>query len=261
MTSQFSVAGQTAVITGGSSGIGRTIAEQFATQGANVVLCSREASRAAEAANGIRETTSYGAVRSVECDVRDRDAVTSLAETAVDSFGGVDILVNNAGANFFLEFADISPNGWRTIVDVNLIGTVNCTQLIGEEMRESGGGSIVNFSSFVTQYPSPQQSHYGAAKAAVSHLTKSVAQEWAADDVRVNAVAPGVVLTPGVDHVLDEPVDGIASRETVDRTIGHPEEIADIVQFLASPAASYLTGEVLTPQGVPQPVNLEDRFP
>lgn len=260
MTSQFGVDGRTAVVTGGSRGIGRTIAERLATGGCDVVLCSRDEDRSAAAATAIRETTSDGDVRGVQCDVRDRDAVASLADVARSEFGRIDILINNAGANFFEDFGDISPNGWQTILDVNLTGTVNCTQLVGGGMRETGG-AIVNLSSFVTQYPSPKQSHYGAAKAAISHLTQSVAHEWASDDIRVNAVAPGVVLTPGVDHVLGESVDDVPGRNTVDRVIGHPEEIADVVQFLVSPASSYLTGETITPQGVPQPLNIEDRFP
>ena len=258
-TDQFSVADRTALVTGGSSGIGRTITERFVADGANVVICSREQERVDSVATELGDAP--GDVHPVECDVRDRDAVDALVDAAVDTFGTVDVLVNNAGANFYSDFDDISPNGWETILDINLTGTVNCLQSVGEEMRAAGGGAVVNLSSFVTHFPSPQQSHYGAAKAAVSHLTGTVAHEWADDDIRVNAVAPGVVLTPGVEHVLDKDVDAVPDRETVDRQIGYPEEIADLVQFLVSPAASYMTGEVVDIRGVPQSLNLDDRFP
>jgi NAD(P)-dependent dehydrogenase (short-subunit alcohol dehydrogenase family) len=260
-TAQFSVADRTAIVTGGSSGIGRTIAEQFVADGANVVICSREQGHVDSVATDITAENPPGAVHPVECDVRDRDAVDALVEATVETFGTVDILINNAGANFYSDFDDISPNGWETIVDINLTGTVNCLQAVAKEMRAAGGGAVVNLSSFVTHFPSPKQSHYGAAKAAVSHLTGTVAYEWADDDIRVNAVAPGVVLTPGVEHVLDKDVAAVPNRETVDRQIGYPEEIADLVQFLASPAASYMTGEVVDIRGVPQSLNLDDRFP
>lgn len=258
-TTQFSVADRTAIVTGGSSGIGRTIAERFVADGANVVICSREQERVDSVAATLAE--SAGEVHPVECDVRDRDAVDALVEATVDRFGGVDVLVNNAGANFYSDFDDISENGWETILDINLTGTVNCLQATSEALRAGDGGAVVNLSSFVTHFPSPKQSHYGAAKAAVSHLTRTVAFEWASGNVRVNAIAPGVVLTPGVKHVLDKDVDAVPGRETVDRQVGYPEEVADLVQFLVSPAASYMTGEVIDIRGVPQSLNLDDRFP
>lgn len=258
-TTQFSVADRTAIVTGGSSGIGRTIAERFADDGANVVVCAREQERVDSVAAAVAD--SAGEVHPVECDVRDRTAVDALVDATVDRFGGVDVLINNAGANFYSEFDDISENGWRTIVEINLTGTVNCLQAASEALRVGDGGAVVNLSSFVTHYPSPRQSHYGAAKAAISHLTGTVALEWAPANVRVNAVAPGVVLTPGVKHVLDRDVEDVPDRETVDRQIGYPEEVADLVQFLVSPAASYVTGEVVDIRGVPQGPNLDDRFP
>jgi NAD(P)-dependent dehydrogenase (short-subunit alcohol dehydrogenase family) len=260
-TNQYSVAGRSAIVTGGSSGIGRTVAERFAEDGASVAICSRDQERVDEAAAAINQNVGDDRVLPVECDVRDVDGVEALVEATVERFGNVDVLVNNAGANFYEPFEDISKNGWETILDINLTGTVNCMQAASERMRASGGGAIVNLSSFVAQFPSPNQSHYGAAKAAISHLTGTVAHEWAELDIRVNAVEPGVVLTPGVEHVLDEKPADVPDRDSVDRQIGHPEEIADLIQFLVSPAASYLTGEVIAARGVPQPANVEARFP
>jgi 3-oxoacyl-[acyl-carrier protein] reductase len=249
MTGQFSVSGQTALITGASSGIGKVIAEQFAADGANVVICSRERDNVQPVADGI--TDAGGEALAVECDVTDREAVNAVVAATVETFGGVNTLVNNAGASFMANFEDISENGWKTIVDINLHGTYHCSQAAGAVMRERGGGSIVNIASVAGQQGSPYMSHYGASKAAVINLTKSLAFEWADDDVRVNGIAPGFVATPGVESQMGVTGENI-DRTEVKRRIGVSEEIADIAQFLASPASSYIVGETLTAQGVPR---------
>ncbi|EMA52033.1 SDR family NAD(P)-dependent oxidoreductase [Halococcus thailandensis] len=247
-TEQFSVDGDTALVTGASSGIGRAIAERFAADGAEVVICSREQENVDPVAEGIEEAG--GSALAVECDVRDRDSVEALVEATVAEFGGLDTLVNNAGASFMANFEGISENGWKTIVDINLHGTYHCTQAAGEVMREGDGGTIVNFASVAGQEGAPFMSHYAAAKAGVVNLTSTLAYEWADDGVRVNCIAPGFVATPGVASQMGVTTDEI-DREEVDRKIGTSEEIADIAQFLASPAASYLTGETITARGVP----------
>ena len=247
-TDQFSVAGDVAVVTGASSGIGRAIAERFAEDGADVVVCSREQANVDPVAEGIEE--SGGSALAVECDVRDRDAVEALVEATVAEFGGVDCLLNNAGASFMANFEGISENGWKTIVDINLHGTYHCTQAAGEVMRENDGGTIVNFASVAGQDGAPFMSHYAAAKAGIINLTSTLGYEWASDGVRVNCIAPGFVATPGVASQMGVTADEI-DRDTVDRKIGTPAEIADVAQFLASPASSYLTGETVTARGVP----------
>lgn len=247
-TDQFSVAGDVAVVTGASSGIGRAIAERFAEDGANVVVCSREQANVDPVAEGIEE--SGGSALAVECDVRDRDAVEALVEATVAEFGGVDCLLNNAGASFMANFEGISENGWKTIVDINLHGTYHCTQAAGEVMRENDGGTIVNFASVAGQDGAPFMSHYAAAKAGIINLTSTLGYEWASDGVRVNCIAPGFVATPGVASQMGVTADEI-DRDTVDRKIGTPAEVADVAQFLASPASSYLTGETITARGVP----------
>lgn len=247
-TDQFSVDGQTALVTGASSGIGRTIAERFAGDGANVVVCSREQENVDPVAEDIEQ--SGGTALAVECDVRERDSVEALVETTVEEFGGIDCLVNNAGASFMANFEGISENGWKTIVDINLHGTYHCTQAAGEVMREAGGGTIINFASVAGQEGAPYMSHYAAAKAGIINLTSTLAFEWAGHGIRVNCIAPGFVATPGVESQMGVTADEI-SRDEVDRKIGTSAEIADITQFLASPASSYITGETVTARGVP----------
>jgi NAD(P)-dependent dehydrogenase (short-subunit alcohol dehydrogenase family) len=249
-TEQFGVGGRTAIVTGASQGIGETIAQRFADDGADVVVCSREQEKVDAVAEGINDGGD-GRAHAVECDVTDREAVEALIEATVEEFGGVDCLVNNAGASFMAGFADISENGWKTIVDINLHGTYHCSQVAGEVMRENGGGTIVNFASVAGTRGSPYMSHYGAAKAGIVNLTATLANEWAGDDVRVNCIAPGFVATPGVESQMGVSA-GDLSREDVERRIGLSEEIADIAQFLASPASSYIVGETITAAGVPE---------
>ena len=247
---RFSVAGRTAVVTGASSGIGETIAERFAAEGADVVVCSREQENVDPVAERIRQDESEGRALAVECDVTDRDAVEALIDATVEEFGGLDVLVNNAGASFMAPFEEMSENGWKTIVDINLHGTFHCTQVAGERMRDAGGGAVINLASVAGQKGSPHMSHYGAAKAGVINLTSTLAYEWAGDDVRVNCIAPGFVATPGVESQMGVSADAV-DRTEVERRIGTTEEIADVAQFLAAPASSYVVGQTITAQGVP----------
>ncbi|SFR67479.1 SDR family NAD(P)-dependent oxidoreductase [Halogeometricum limi] len=254
-TDRFGVAGQTAIVTGASSGIGKTIAEQFAAGGADVVVCSREQENVDPVADGINERTgdgdgTGGQALAVECDVTDRDAVEALVEATVEEFGGVDCLVNNAGASFMASFDDISENGWETIVGINLTGTYHCTQAAGEYLRD-GGGTVLNLASVAGTQGAPFMSHYGAAKAGIVNLTTTLAYEWASEGVRVNCIAPGFVATPGVESQMGVSGENI-DRDEVERRIGLTEEIADLAQFLASPASSYVVGETIVAQGVPQ---------
>jgi NAD(P)-dependent dehydrogenase (short-subunit alcohol dehydrogenase family) len=246
---RFSLAGDTAVVTGASSGIGRAVAEEFAADGANVVVCSREQENVDPVAVGIEESDRTGSALAVECDVTDREAVEALVEATVEEFGGLDVLVNNAGASFMANFEDISPNGWQKILDINLGGTYNCAQA-AEDHLKSGGGSVVNVASVAGQQGAPYMSHYAAAKAAVVNLTRSLAFEWASDGVRVNCIAPGFVATPGLASQMGISADDV-DREAVERRVGTSEEIADVARFLASDAASFVVGETVTAAGVP----------
>jgi 3-oxoacyl-[acyl-carrier protein] reductase len=249
--SRFSVDGDTVVITGSSQGIGKVTAEVLAADGANVVVSSRSQEKIDDVAAAINASDASGEAIAVECDVRDRDAVEALMDATIEAFGRIDTLVNNAGASFMADFDDISENGWKTIVDINLHGTYHCAQAAGERMQaQEGGGRIVNFASVAGTKGSPRMSHYGAAKAAVVNFTTTLAYEYAPHDIRVNCIAPGFVATPGVESQMGVSAEDI-DRTAVERRIGHSEEIADLVQFLASDASSYVVGETIQAKGVP----------
>ena len=251
--SRFGVDGRNAIVTGASQGIGKGIAERLAEAGANVAICSRAQDRVDPVAEAIEDEG--GTAFAMECNVRDTEAVEAFVDATVEEFGGVDLLVNNAGGEFLADFEEISENGWKAIVDLNLHGTRHCTQAAGEYMRENGGGDIINISSVNGQHPCPGESHYGASKAAVIDLTETLATEWAEAEIAVNCVAPGLIQTPGVAETLGIDADEMPPRERVDRRIGYAEDIADVVQFLASPAAAFMTGETVTVRGVPRAGN------
>ncbi|UTF53110.1 SDR family NAD(P)-dependent oxidoreductase [Natronosalvus rutilus] len=246
---QFHVDGDVAIVTGASSGIGRTIAERFADDGVDVVICSREQENVDPVADAIEDSDRPGNTLAVECDVTDSEAVAALVEATVETFGGLDILVNNAGASFMANFDGISENGWRTILDINLTGTYLCTHAAADHLKD-GGGIVVNLSSVAGIKGAPYMSHYAAAKAGVNALTSSLGFEWASEGVRVNAVAPGFVATKGVEAQMGIAADEV-DRDEIDRRMGTVEEIADVVQFLASPASSYLVGQTLEAGGKP----------
>jgi NAD(P)-dependent dehydrogenase (short-subunit alcohol dehydrogenase family) len=246
MTTPFE--GKTAVVTGASSGIGARIARTFADGGADVVGCAPEAD--GRELNAAMEDIDAMAV---ECDVTDRDAVAALVEATVDRFGGVDLLVNNAGIWDPSALSDLDPETWSDVTGVVLDGTFNCTQLAGPHLRD-GGGAVVNVASGAALAGFPLNAPYGAAKAAVVNFTETVAFEWAHDDVRVNAVAPGLVATERAREGSSLPVppaDEI-DRGRVARRVGTPQEIADVVEFLCRPAASFVTGAVVPVTGVPR---------
>jgi 3-oxoacyl-[acyl-carrier protein] reductase len=247
---RFSVEGRTVIITGSSQGIGRVTAEQFAHEGANVVVSSRSQEKIEEVVAGIEGSDAPGGALAVECDVREREAVEALVERTVEEFGSLDSMVNNAGASFMAGFDDISENGWKTIVDINLHGTFHCSQVAGAAMQDGDGGTIINFASVAGTRGSPYMSHYGSAKAAVVNLTTTLGYEYAPHDVRVNCIAPGFVATPGVESQMGVSAEDV-ERETVKRRMGLPEEVADLVQFLASDASSYMVGETVEVKGVP----------
>lgn len=244
----FDLSGRTAVVIGGTSGIGRAIARGLAEAGADVVPTSRRREQVTEAASEIRALgrRSLAAVS----DVSDRASLHQLLNQCLGEFGKVDILVNSAGKTKRTPTLEVSDEEWADILDTNVTGTLRACQVFGAHMLERNYGRIVNIaslSSFVALY---EVAAYSASKAAVAMLTKSLAIEWAARGVNVNAIAPGVFRTALNEKLLDDSERG---REFLLRTpmkrFGKVEELAGAAVFLASDAASFITGEVLVVDG------------
>jgi NAD(P)-dependent dehydrogenase (short-subunit alcohol dehydrogenase family) len=235
------MAGQAALVTGGGTGLGRVIAQALAECGADLLLAARQSERLEEAAREIRASTG----RRVEvsaCNIRERESIEALAGRAVELYGQIDVLVNNAGGQFPSPARSIRPKGWHAVIDLNLTGTWNMTQVFGNQMLDGRGGSIVNVIAVVGR-GFPGLAHTAAARAGVLELTRTLAYEWGAK-VRLNCVAPGPFRTAGFDATYDlEQLTGMDSIPT--GRFGEPREAAHAVVFLASPAASYITGEVL----------------
>lgn len=248
----FRLDNKSAIVTGSSRGIGAAIARELAEAGASVVLSAPEdeEDELRCVRDEIRDADNEGTAVFTFCDVTDPDAVAALGEETLDEFGSIDVLVNNAGGGIPAPMKDIDADLWNKVISLNLGGTFNCINHIGQQMIEDGG-SIVNVASMagVTGYPG--MSPYAASKAAIINLTRSIACEWSVYDVRVNAIAPGSVATERIADRLDHPSADEIDRGTVARRVGKPEEIANVARFLASPAASYVTAETYNVAGVP----------
>ena len=233
--------GSTALVTGGGTGLGREIALALAEAGADLFLAARRTERLEEAAAEIRAATGRR-VETAFVNIRDRAAVEALGEAVRERCGGVDVLVNNAGGQFPQRARDFKPKGWQAVIDTNLTGTWNVTQVIGNQMLERGRGSIVQIIAVVGR-GFPGIAHTSAARAGVLELTRSLAYEWG-PTVRLNCVAPGPIDTAGFDATYDPEVHRRLRGFPIPR-FGKPHEVGWATTFLASPAASWITGEVL----------------
>lgn len=241
--------GQTVIVTGSSAGIGRAIARRFASEGANLVINSRSYERAARTAKEIRDDDSDAIA--VKADITDYGAVKELVDSAVEEFGRLDVMVNNAGMTIIDKVAELSPEQWREVLDVDLTGVFFGSQVAGRRMIEQGGGgSILNISSMMGEQGYHMRAPYCAAKAGVNNLTRTLAVEWAEHDILVNALAPGFVKTNITDQTQEAA--GYTDEDIRNRTplgrFGTPEEIANCALFLAA-GNHYITGEILHTDG------------
>jgi 3-oxoacyl-[acyl-carrier protein] reductase len=238
--------GKVAVVTGSSRGIGRAIALELARAGATVVVCSRHLDASREAAEHI--VAEGGSARAHRTDVTDNDSVSNLVTNVLDEFGRIDILVNNAGIAADNLLLRLKESDWDTVVDTNMKGTFICTKAVARTMVKQHGGKIINVASVVGITGNPGQANYCAAKAGVIGFTKSIARELASRNITVNCVAPGLINTMMTDALTDTAKEAALGLIPLGR-MGEPEEVAEVVRFLASPAADYITGEVIRIDG------------
>lgn len=247
--------GRVAIVTGGGTGIGLSIAEEMAKAGADIVVCSRGEDHLRAAQSRISNIAGRKCM-AVPLDVRKAEDVDAMVEKVVNEFGHLDILVNNAGANFRCPAEDLTANGWDAIVGINLKGTFLCSRAAAKVMIKQKKGNIINISSLGSHHASPLSAAYGASKAAVNHLTMTLAAEWAKYNIRINCIAPGPVITEGYVEQLKKTglTEPPKSPWAMERW-GQPIEIANFVIFLASDASSYLTGETIFVNGGPMSPN------
>ena len=254
--------GQVALVTGGGTGIGLGISQLLAELGAHVVMASRKPAHL-EAARADIESRG-GKVTAVQLDVRDPDQVKAAVDGIVQQLGRIDVLVNNAAGNFYAPSATLSPNAWKSVVEIDLYGTFYCSQAVYPIMAAQGGGRIVSTSMTLHYRGWPMMAHATAAKAGVDALTRTLAVEWAPQRIRVNAIAPGPIPTEGVRKAFTPPTDsGVPDvfaaadarmAEYAKKGIplgrwGSPRDIANMVAFLASPAGDWITGSIFVIDG------------
>jgi NAD(P)-dependent dehydrogenase (short-subunit alcohol dehydrogenase family) len=240
--------GRVAVVLGGTTGIGRAITLGLARAGADVVASGRRMEQVASAATEV-ERLGRRTLR-IAADVTHRASLEGLLASTVEAFGGVDVLVNSAGKIRRSPTLDVTESEWSDILETNLTGTLRACQVFGRHMLERGRGRIVNIASLTSFVALYEVAAYGASKAAVVALTKSLAIEWGARGVCVNAIAPGIFRT----HLNEQLLDGTPrGRELLERTpmkrFGRVEEVAGAAVFLASDAASFINGQVLVVDG------------
>jgi NAD(P)-dependent dehydrogenase (short-subunit alcohol dehydrogenase family) len=244
------LANQVAIVTGGGTGIGLAIATRLGELGARLVVASRSAGNL-EAGTAALRHAGFDPL-AVQVDVRNPEQVDEMVERTVRHFGRIDILINNAAGNFICRAEDLSPNGWNAVIGIVLNGSFYCSRAVGRHMiARAGGGAIVSILANYVWTGSAGTIHSAAAKAGVLSMTQTLAVEWARHRIRVNAVAPGPIESPGAARQLwntPEAVQCITDMVPLGRW-GQPKEVADAVAFLVSEHAGYITGETLTIDG------------
>jgi peroxisomal 2,4-dienoyl-CoA reductase len=250
------LAGKVAVVTGGGTGIGFGIASCLAAAGADVAIASRKADHLEPAAEKLR--ASGARVSAVAVNVREPDSVAQMVQQVAEKHGRVDIMVNNAAGNFYAPSSSLSANAWRAVVETDLYGTFYCCQAAYPLMKSQGGGRIISISMTLHYRGWPLMAHATAAKAGVDALTRTLALEWASDRITVNAVAPGPIPTEGVKKAFTPSgaaapdlfgMEKYAAEKIPLERWGTPDDIGQMVTFLASPAGDWITGAIMVVDG------------
>lgn len=239
-----------AIVTGGGTGLGLAIARRLGELGAKIVVASRNAQNLEEGTADLRHAGLDPLA--IQVDVRNPEQVDEMVQRTMRHFGRIDILINNAAGNFICRAEELSPNGWNAVIGIVLNGSFYCSRAVGRQMIARGaGGAIVSVLANYVWTGSAGTIHSAAAKAGVMSMTQTLAVEWARHRIRVNAVAPGPVESPGAARQLwdsPEAVQRITDMVPLKRW-GKPGEVADAVAFLASDLAGFITGETLTIDG------------
>jgi NAD(P)-dependent dehydrogenase (short-subunit alcohol dehydrogenase family) len=240
------LAGKNAIVTGSGNGIGRAIALRFASEGANVTVAELEEDSGKETVELV--TRAGGNAVYSQTDTSESSSVKATVKNAVTRYGDVDLLVNNAAAFVFGKVEDVTPEHWAKVFGVNVIGYANCVREVLPSMRNQNGGVIVNIASISSFIAQPEFVPYNASKGAVMQLTRCLAMDLAADNIRVNAVCPGSIKTRATDQHIEslglDPEESYIEfgKDSLMKRMGNPDEIASGVLFLASDDASFMTG-------------------
>lgn len=240
--------GKVAVVTGGTRGIGFATVKKFLENGAKVILLGSRKESVDKAISELKSINENYEVEGAWPNLEDLSSVKKTFEEINEKYGKIDILVNNAGMSAMDKIYDYKEEDFKKIMDLNVNAVFNCSHAVVSYMKENGGGVILNTSSMVSIYGQPSGCGYPASKFAVNGLTKSLARELGNDNIRVNAVAPGVILTDMMKDVPESVIEPIIKGIPLGR-IGTPEDIANAFLFLASDMASYITGVILSVDG------------
>lgn len=240
---------QVVFVTGGGSGICRGITERFLAHGAHAAITSRKQERLDAAAAEMREATGQK-VLPVAADVRDPEAVSAAIAKTIETFGRIDVVVNGAAGNFLCPAAGLSPKGFRTVMEIDAGGTFNVSRAAFDAYLQEHGGCIINISATLQFSGTPFQIHAASAKAAVDQITRTLAVEWGPLGIRTNAVAPGPIdNTEGMTRLAPADMKEKLEKLIPAQRFGTIREVADATLFIASPAASYVNGEIFVVDG------------